>query len=179
MERLTEAYYIEKIQAGETEHFTVLLERYSQPVFSLIIRIIGNREDAEELTQDVFLKVFRSLGSFQGGSSFSTWLYRIAYNTVISATRKKKQLWLSLEESMVGDISLEEPELINNEELLACLENALQQLPPDDRGLVQLFYMQEKSIDEIGLITNLSIANVKTKLHRIRKKLFKMMHTIN
>lgn len=180
MERLTDTYYIEKIQAGETDCFAVLLERYSQPVFSLIIKIIGNREDAEELTQDVFLKVFRSLKSFQGESRFSTWLYRIAYNTAISATRKKKQEWLPIEEVQLKDTTEEyiEPEQINNETQLVWLEEAVKLLQPDDRALILLFYIQEKSIEEIGFITGYSISNVKTKLHRTRKKLFALINDI-
>ena len=179
MELFTDIYYITKIQTGETEHFAFLLERYSQPVFSLINKIVGSREDAEELTQDVFMKVFRSLDSFQRNSSFSTWLYRIAYNTAISAMRKRKHEWITLEESIVGDVDEDEDEygIGNiNEEQIHCLEEALQQLPFEERTLILLFYMQEKSIEEIAIIVDLSVPNVKTKLHRIRKKLFKIMN---
>ena len=179
MKLLTDAYYIERIQAGETECFATLLDRYSQPVFSLIVKIVDNREDAEELTQDVFLKVFRSLSSFQGNSLFSTWLYRIAYNVAISATRKKKYEWVAVEESLIEDVHEhainEEIEQLEKEEQLCRLEKALEQLPPDERALVSLFYMQEKQIDEIVSITGLSVSNVKTRLHRIRKKMFLLM----
>ena len=182
MERLADTYYIDKIQAGETDCFAVLLERYSQLVFSLIIKVIGCREDAEELTQDVFLKVFRSLNTFQGESRFSTWLYRIAYNTAISAIRKKKQEWISIDEMQLKDITDEEfgAELIqyDNEMQLVWLEKALEQLLPGERALILLFYMQEKTIEEIATITGYSIANVKTKLFRIRKKLFILMDSL-
>jgi RNA polymerase sigma-70 factor (ECF subfamily) len=175
----TDAYYIEKVQAGDTACFTVLLERYSRSVFSLIVKIAGNREDAEELTQDVFLKVFRSLSSFQGNSLFSTWLYRIAYNTAVSAARKKTCEWTTIEESMIentveDDIS-DDVEQLEKEEQLNRLEKALGQLLPDERAIVTLFYMQEKQIDEIATITGLSISNVKVKLHRIRKKMLGLM----
>ncbi|MDR0348392.1 MAG: RNA polymerase sigma factor [Tannerella sp.] len=182
MKHLTDTYYIEKIQAGETASFAVLLERYSQPVFSMIIKIIGNREDAEELTQDVFLKAYRSLQSFQGESRFSTWLYRIAYNTAVSATRKKKHEWFPVEETQLEGMTDEdtgtESERINNEIRLAWLEESLALLPPNDRALILLFYMQEKSMEEIGYITGYSIPNVKIKLHRTRKKLFAFMNDI-
>ena len=182
MHTVTDTWYIEKIQAGETEYFAVLLERYSQSVFSLIVKIVGNREDAEELTQDVFLKVFRSLSSFQGHSLFSTWLYRIAYNTAISATRKKQYEWLAIEESMIENVPenevSDELEQLDREEQLDRLEKALAQLSPDERALVSLFYMQEKSIDEITSITRLTASNVKTKLHRIRKKMFVFMQAM-
>jgi RNA polymerase sigma-70 factor (ECF subfamily) len=182
MELIADAYYIERIQAGETEGFAVLLERYSQPVFNLVLKIVENREDAEELTQDVFLKAFRSLGSFQGESRFSTWLYRIAYNTAVSATRKRRQEWLSIDEVMIENVSEEyvsdELEQTGKEEQLVRLEQALAQLPPDERALVTLFYLQEKTVEEVVSITKLSASNVKTKLHRIRKKLYVLMEAM-
>ena len=176
---MPDIHYIEKIQAGETECFAVLLERYSRSVFSLMVKIVGNREDAEELTQDVFLKVFRTLSSFQGNSLFSTWLYRIAYNAAISATRKKRHEWLTIEESMMEkapEIEMsDETEQSEREEQLIRLEKAMAQLLPDERALITFFYMQEKSINEIVSITRLSTSSVKTKLHRIRKKMFVLM----
>jgi RNA polymerase sigma-70 factor (ECF subfamily) len=182
MKLIADTYYIEKIQAGETDGFAVLMERYSRPVFNLILKMTENREDAEELTQDVFLKAFRSLGSFQGESRFSTWLYRIAYNTAVSATRKRRQEWLSIDEAMIENVSEEdvsdELEQVSKEEQLERLEQALAQLPPDERALMLLFYMQEKTVEEIVLITRLSAPNVKTKLHRIRKKLFVLMEAM-
>ena len=182
MNLVTDNWYIERIQAGETECFAALLERYSQSVFTLIVKIAGNREDAEELTQDVFLKVFRSISSFQGNSLFSTWLYRIAYNVAVSATRKKKHEWLAIEESMIENATenelSDELEQLDNEEQLEKLEKAIAQLSPDERALVLLFYMQEKPVDEVAVITRLTTSNVKTKLHRIRKKLFVLMKTM-
>ena len=176
---MTDAYYIEQIREGKTECFAILLDRYSRSVFSMIVKIAGNREDAEELTQDVFIKVFRSLSSFQGNSLFSTWLYRIAYNVAVSATRKKKHDLLAIEESMIENVSegesSDEVEMLEKEEQLIRLERALEQLLPDERALVTLFYMQEKQVDEIVTITGLSASNVKTKLHRIRKKMLLLM----
>jgi RNA polymerase sigma-70 factor (ECF subfamily) len=151
--------------------------RYGQPVFSLIVKMTGNREDAEELTQDVFLKAFRSLSTFRGSSSFSTWLYRIAYNTAISALRKQKMEWLPFEE--IADMAEKEAEdevsELDGDDQLDLLQKAMEQLPPDDRALLTLFYTQEKTVDEISVITRLSRPNVKTKLHRIRKKLLVLM----
>ena len=89
MELYTDTYYIQRIQAGDTACFACLLDKYSRPVHSLILKVVRNREDAEELAQDVFMKVFKHLSSFKGECSFSTWIYRIAYNTAISETRKK------------------------------------------------------------------------------------------
>ncbi len=175
MERLSDMEYVERVQAGDAECFAPLLERYSQPVFSLLIRIVGNREDAEELTQDVFLKVFRSLSSFRGNSSFATWLYRIAYNTAVSATRRTKREWMSFDDSGMERVAEEtsdnEADETLNEDRLQRLEHALDRLRPDDRALILLFYKQEKTMEEIAEITGLTLSNVKVKIHRIRKKL--------
>lgn len=79
-----ESYIITRILAGKTEEYAYFLDTYGQPVFSLIVRMVNSEEDAEELTQDTFMKAFEHLSSFNGKSSFSTWIYRIAYNTALS-----------------------------------------------------------------------------------------------
>lgn len=176
MESYTDTYYIERIQAGDTASFAPLLDKYSHPIHSLIFRVVGSREDAEELAQDTFLKAFRSLSSFKGSSSFSTWLYRIAYNTAISHTRKKQYEFLAIEQATLENVSVEDMDSLaitaSPEERLNQLESALAQLPPDERALILLFYQKEKTIEEIAAITGLTTSNVKTKLFRIRKKLF-------
>lgn len=176
MELYTDIYYVERVQSGDTASFACLLDKYSNPVHSLVYRIVNNREDAEELTQDVFMKVFKSLSGFKGESSFSTWLYRIAYNTAISSVRKEKREFPAIEESLfdkateadLDDLYRQE----DAEERYRQLEKALEQLSPDERGIILLFYKSDKSIDEIAGITGLTATNVKTKLHRIRKKLY-------
>lgn len=179
MELYTDTYYINKIRAGETACFACLLDKYSRPVHSLILKVVRNKEDAEELAQDVFIKVFRHLSSFKEDCSFSTWIYRIAYNTAISETRRKKQEFLVIEETLINNVSEEEvaeafghTSSINQ---LEKLDRALALLAPDERAIILLFYMKDKSIDEIAHITDLSISNIKTKLHRIRKKLFVLL----
>ena len=84
---------IRRILAGETGLYSVFIQRYSPQVFALIVKMVSCPEDAEELTQDVFVKAFNKLDSFKGKSGFSTWLYRIAYNTAISALRKKRRVF--------------------------------------------------------------------------------------
>ncbi|WP_280745357.1 MULTISPECIES: sigma-70 family RNA polymerase sigma factor [unclassified Parabacteroides] len=179
MELYSDTYYIQRIQAGDTASFACLLDRYSRPVHTLILKIVRSNEDAEELTQDVFLKVFKHLKTFKGDSSFSTWIYRIAYNTAISDTRKKKHEFLAMEEAMINNVSEEEVAqalgYTDASEQMAMLDAALAKLPPDERALILLFYMEGKSIEEVSVISELSVSNVKTKLHRIRKKLFVLL----
>lgn len=178
MEQL-EDIYIKRIQNGETELFSHVVASYSQPVFLLILRIVRSQEDAEELTQDVFMKIYRTLNHFKGDSLFSTWLYRIAYNTAISATRKKKQEFLYIEEQTIDNVPDEETnkafEKTLDEERLQALRKAVDQLPPDERGIITLFYTEQKTVEDIASVTSLTTANVKVKLHRIRKKLYIML----
>ena len=176
MERKDDAYYIQQVKAGETNCFAYLVDKYSRSVYNLIAKTVGNREDAEELTQDVFLKVYGKLHTFQGNSSFSTWLYRIAYNESISATRKHKPSFTPIDSIQFGEM----PEEENNKELtLQRLEQALSELNAEERAVILLFYTEEKSIREIAEITKTSESNTKTKLHRIRKKLEKRIETEN
>lgn len=179
MESLSDTYYIERILAGDTSCFASLFDRYGKQVYAWVCRVIQNREDAEELTEDVFVKAFQNLESFRGESDFLTWLYRIAYNLSISAVRKKKVEYLAIEDSQLSNVSEEmiQDQLgqADSSERLDLLDWALEQLPPDDRALILLFYKEDKSIEELAQITGLSIANIKVKLHRTRKKLYILM----
>ena len=176
MEKMSDKSYVEKVLNGETEYFARLLERYSKQVFSLIVKIVGNREDAEDLTQDVFVKVYGSLSQFRGESSFSTWIYRIAYHKAISATRKKNVAFIPVDELMLSDVPDEPDEPVfgdsDMEMRITCLNRALEQLPPDERAIILFFYKENKSMEEIAVITKLTVTNVKTKIYRIRKKLY-------
>ncbi|WP_075559012.1 RNA polymerase sigma factor [Parabacteroides timonensis] len=176
MELYSDAYYIERVAAGDTGCFACLLDRYSRPVHSLILKMVRNKEDAEELAQDVFMKVFRNLPSFKADCSFSTWIYRIAYNTAISELRRKKQEFVAIEESQIENVSEEEVSILlgrtSENDQVEKLEHALTLLPPEERAMIMLFYMKQKSIEELTVITGLGASNVKVKLHRIRKKLF-------
>lgn len=180
MEHVDENIYIKRILDGETELFAYFLDRYSRPLYSLIVQVVSSPEDAEELLQDAFLKAFQSLGSYRGGSSLSTWLYRIAYNKAISATRKRKYECHYIEESVINNVSDEEADqvlvLSDNEEQILSLSHAIARLGADEKALITLFYYEEKTIEEIALILALTQANVKVRLHRVRKKLFVLMN---
>ncbi|MGD9557387.1 MAG: RNA polymerase sigma factor [Mangrovibacterium sp.] len=175
MEHLNETDLIRRVLDGEPRAFPVLINRYQHPVHSLIRQIIPGREDAEELTQDVFVKAFKSLSSFRGGSSLSTWLYRIAYNAAISFTRKKKMLYPDFDERVLNNIADETvDELLDresDEELMRRMEAAVERLRPEDKALISLYYTQDKSVSELAAITALTPENVKIKLFRARKKI--------
>ena len=175
-------FYIDKILKGDSSAYASLVEKHKNLVFSIVIKILNNREDAEEIAQDVFLKVYHALKTFEKKSKFSTWLYRIAYNTAISKTRKKKFEFVSIEESFVANYSTDEIQenLIEAEagERQAILEKVMNKLNPDDHLLITLFYKSENSVEDISYITGLSASNVKVRLHRIRKKMYEEMSSL-
>lgn len=173
-----ELHIIASILSGRTEQFAYFLDTYGPQVFHLIVRMVGSPEDAEELTQDCFMKAFTHLFSFHGDSSFSTWIYRIAYNEATSALRKKDKELLSFDDRMwnsLSDTEIDEELDTENEAQIQKLQQALTQLKPDEQALVTLFYEEEKNIEEIAYIFHLTGSNVKVKLHRIRKKLCNLM----
>ncbi len=169
---------VEEVLKGNQSAFRQLVERYKDYVFTVCFRVLQQREEAEEASQDVFIKVYRTLGSFEQKSKFSTWLYTVAYRTALDKVRTRKKGNISIDQE---DNYLQIPDqenrgaeqLINTELLKAQLITAIRQLKPQDAAVVTLFYLKEKSIKEIVEITGLTTTNVKTKLHRTRESLRK------
>lgn len=170
---------IEQVLEGKTDAFSLIIDHHKNRVFNLAMRICGNREDAEEIAQDSFLKAYNGLGSFRMKSSFSTWLYRIVYNTAVSFLRTRKKGILSLEEfpaemkdfagSSSGDDEAEK-------DYRSSLVNfALQKISEDERVLISLYYYEELETDEIASITGISRSNVKVKLFRARQKMLEII----
>ena len=170
-----EAHIIKEILNGKTEQYEYFLDRYGQQVFVLVDRIVSCQEDAEELTQDVFLKAFQQLSSFKAESSFSNWIYRIATNIAISAVRKKRNDVLHLDDSVFANLSdtqVDEALEDESEEQMERLQQAMNQLEADERALITLYYLEEKPLAEVAFILGMTEGNAKVKLHRIRKKLY-------
>ena len=173
-----EQQVISSVLMGKTECFSYFLDTYGQQVFTLIVRMTNSPEDAEELTQDSFMKAFEHLSSFNGDSSFSTWLYRIAYNTTLSALRKKKNEEHTFDERIwntTSDTEAEQAMDTDDENQIQLLKKAIEKLTADEQALITLFYEEEKTVAEICYILHLTESNVKVKLHRIRKKLYFLM----
>lgn len=173
MTREEEKKIVAAILKGESSLYDVVVSNYSAKIFSVVRGVIGNKEDAEEVAQDVFVKAYFSLNKFRGDCSLSTWLFRIAYNMSVSKIRHKKREFISLEvinDRLKDDAGLPGEEN-NRENLFKLLETAMNELESTDRFLLLLFYNQEKSIKEISQITGLSDSNIKIKLHRVKKRL--------
>jgi len=174
-------FYIDKVLAGDSSAFAVLVERHKNNVFNICIKILRNREEAEEVAQDTFLKIFEKLGSFKKEAKFSTWLFRIAYNTSISQQRKSKVKQLDIDHSTVEtyseDAFLESLNLESIEEREGKLKSAIAKLDNEQQLLLQLYYDKDMSIIDMAKITRLSESNIKVKIHRARQRLFKLMQT--
>ena len=175
----TDHYLVTQTLEGNTQAFSELVERYQQFVFTLALRVVKVREEAEEVAQDSFLKAFEALESFRGEAKFSSWLYSIVYRKALDRVRKNNKT-RTLE--IVDDIVESETETIEN--ALHCLEvkernkylqAAISDLSEDSAAIVSLFYFEELSIKEIASITELSEDNVKIKLYRSRKRLYALL----
>jgi RNA polymerase sigma factor (sigma-70 family) len=169
-----DTYYLNLVLSGDTAAFSYLVDRYSDMVYSLALKMLKNETDAEDLTQEIFIAVFKSLDKFKGNSKFSTWIYRITYNKAVSKLRKTS--WIKFSEvEKAADHQTEEygeqPGLTSSDEQLQQLEAAVEALPDDEQVLIMLYYYENESVEAIASITSLSESNVKVKLFRIRKKL--------
>ena len=167
---------VHRVLRGEQHAVRHLVEKDQNYVFTIAMRVLNSREEAEEVAQDVFLKVYKMLGSYRQESKFSSWLYAITYRTAIDNARKKK---LPLQSIESGSVALQTPdlhskspvELTQDNDLRHQVQAVIQRLKPSDASIITLYYLNEQSVQEIAEITGLSLTNVKTKLHRLREQL--------
>jgi RNA polymerase sigma factor (sigma-70 family) len=173
--KLSDIELIEQTLAGNQAAYTDLIKRHQRFVFTLALRFSKNREDAEEIAQDCFIKAYRSLSSFQRQSKFSTWLYSIVYTTAMTALRKKRvdtdsiddeNTYIQLENHSGYDTNSAE-----NKSRSYYLNQAIAQLLPDDAAIITLFYMGEQSLEEISQTMEMEANTVKVKLFRARQRL--------
>jgi len=169
-------FYIDKVLNGDVNAYASLVDKHKNMIFTIALKIVRNREDAEEIAQDVFVKVYQSLVTFKKESKFSTWLYRIVYNAAISKTRKKNLETTNINYDIVESYSEDEINVnlnrLDDDEQKKIINTVLKKLNPEDYLLVTLYYFEEKSVEEISEIANISQSNVKVKLFRTRKKLY-------
>ena len=176
MKQTDDQYYIEAVRKGNVQAFTFLVERYQGMVYTLALKLMKKAEEAEEIAQDTFIKAFQKIDSYEGKSKFSTWLYSITYNACISELRKRRIEFRSLDDRQVSE--QDEQRMYDyyreakKEDQEKYLNLALEKLPEDDQVLVTLYYYENQSMDEISLITGLTVSNIKVKIHRARKRMF-------
>ena len=174
---MTDEEIIVLYRNGQKEKaFNEIVAAYSERLYWHVRGFVCTHDDTDDLLQEIFIKIWSALPAFRGDSRLFTWIYRIAYNTAISETRKKRHEFLAIEESVINNVSEQEVaealDRTDSSDQIQMLDAALAQLPPDERAIILLFYMKEKTIDEVATITGLTASNIKVKLHRIRKKLF-------
>ena len=145
-----EQHTIRRVLQGDTSAFGELFDRYGQRVYGLVARLTGDRVEAEDIVQDVFLKAYTGLASFKAKSSFSTWLFRIAYNSALMRVRQQR----------------------------ATLQKAISLLTAEEQALVTLYYYDNQPVRNIAFILSLSETAVTTRLHRIRKRLYVMIQNL-
>lgn len=168
-------HYIDLIINGDTNAFNVLVESYKDLVFTLTLRMLKNREEAEEVSQDTFIKVYKSLKRFKGDSKFSTWIYKIAYNTSLDRLKKNKK---HLKDVAIDEFTENQLKTIDNaldhlekKEREQAIQDCIALLPSDDSFLLTLYYFDEQTLEEISKTMELTPNNIKVKLFRSRKKL--------
>ncbi|MBK8339168.1 MAG: sigma-70 family RNA polymerase sigma factor [Flavobacteriales bacterium] len=161
--------------SGDHGVFARLIGQYKHMVHTASYRILRNQEEAEEATQDTFMKAYQNLGGYQGGSKFSTWLFSIAYRTAISQLRRRRIPTASIDNLGVLEPNAHDPLAVETVDRSAALNKALAQLPPEDAAIVSFFYLEELSVEEIVTVTGLGASNVKVKLHRSRKRLLEIL----
>ena len=178
----TDTEIIERTLAGDTQVFSELVKRYQNFVFTITLRYTPNREDAEEIAQDAFIKAYKSLGSFRGESKFSTWLFTITTTSCLSFLRKKKLDIRSLDNEKVMAVventdSGFSANQMETKSRVTMVNEAIQLLSPDDANILTLFYKGEQSLEEISVVMGIEANAVKVRLHRARARLKEKMQT--
>ncbi|MGV3637941.1 MAG: RNA polymerase sigma factor, partial [Flavobacteriales bacterium] len=168
---MNESEAIAQCLRGDAQGQLWVIRTYKHLVHTVCMRVLRQREDAEEATQDAFVKAFHNLHAFQGGSKLGTWLYSIAYRTALSKMRARRHGMATTEEIPAHHLAVEGAESTAAMDRKRALDLALAELPAEDATIMTLFYLHEQSVEEIVTITGLTATNVKVKLHRSRKRM--------
>ena len=173
---------ISQVLNGNQQAYAVLVNRYQNYVFTLCLRIVKGREDAEEVAQDVFIKAYKYLADFRGASKFTTWLYTIVNNTCISFLRKKKLDIHSLDNENVFEVADSQDSgmranLVEQKSRISMVNEAIGLLNPADAEIITLFYKAEQSLEETAQVLGIEVNAAKVRLHRARTKLKEKMET--
>jgi len=168
---LDEDRIITLVIAKDHKAFEQLIIQYKDYVYSVILSIVKDVHQAEEATQDTFMKVFRSIGNFKRDSKLSTWIYRIAYRTGLDYLKKKKRFFSDVTEHHDIKSSTDLEKDLHQLSLLEFVKDFINKLPAEEATVMSLFYIQQRSIKEVQAVTGLTETNIKTKLFRSRRSL--------
>jgi RNA polymerase sigma factor (sigma-70 family) len=170
--------YIQKVLNGDYSAFSYFVNNYKDMAFSIAFRIVDNKEDAEDIVQESFIKAYRSLKKFRQDSKFSTWFYRIVVNNALTKAKESKAIYTN-DFAEIENIELEKTETVyaalSHLDRQKYINLALDQLTVEDRLILTLYYLNENSIEEIEEITSLKKENLKMKIHRARQKMYAIL----
>jgi len=175
----TDQYYIQEVLKGNDNQFEYLVNNHKDLIFTLCLRIIKDQQIAEEAAQDTFLKAYKSLAKFNGESKFSSWLYRIAYNTSLDKIKAKKltittQTLEDYHENYSSEVK-NSIDILEQKELKELVQASLKKLNEDEAFVLTLYYYEELSMHEIAEIVSATANSVKVKIFRSRKKLLSII----
>lgn len=160
---------IDRILAGDEQLYAQLVDQYKSYAFTIAFKVTGNKADAEEVAQDAFIKAYQYLKGFRRGARFSTWLYRIVFNTAVSHKRKNKQVFASIDKSFNEAADEEKP--LEKLDKQVFIDQALNRLNEADRLSIQLFYLKEFSLEEVADMMGQKLNTTKVRIHRARQRL--------
>ena len=167
-----EMKWIEEVLSGNKQAYTQIINKYKNQLYATILRMTKNPQDAQDLVQESFIKVYHNLGKYDGVGSFSSWIYRVAINHCMDEFRKKRYKMKQVEINEETFVNANHPEVIFlKKEKNRQLERLIATLPEDERMIILLRYVNELSYCEISELVQLSLSNVRTKLHRAKKKM--------
>lgn len=174
MKGVSDQEVIESVKKGNHSDYAILIDRYKNKAFSMLTRILKNRMEAEEVLQDCFMKAFKGLNNFKGESKFSTWFYRIVYNSAlsrISVQKRKTEMEMTSVEEYHDLISDDEYNVTERSDISVYLKKMINKLPVNYASVISMFYLENLSCEEIGDVMGISVNNVKVMLHRSRSAL--------
>ena len=174
MNKLSDQEILDSVIRGNQADYSIIVDRYKNKAFSLLKRMLKNEQDAEETLQDCFLKAYNSLSNFKGEAKFSTWFYRIVYNTALTKLSSKKRKTENQMTSVDDHFDLKSDYDFRSSEkkdLSVFINDLVNQLPERFATVINLYYLNEMSCEEISEILEISVSNVKVILHRSRNAL--------
>jgi len=178
---ISDADCVRRIQHGEVDAFEVLVRRHEKTIFNLVYRMLGDYDDAIEVSQEVFLSAYRAIGQFRGDANFSTWLYRIALNHATTRRRSnnsRQHRTAPIEDmELIRDSQPGPAETLEKKEMQERVQLALNKLSPEDATVILLRDLQDVPYDEVARLLEIPVGTVKSRLHRARQALKSLLAT--
>ena len=174
MRNLSDQEIIDSVRKGNDSDYSIIINRYKNKAFSMLKRMLKNEFESEEVLQDCFLKAYNSLNAFKGEAKFSTWFYRIVYNTALTRLSSQKRKTETEMTSVEDHFNLESEyrsDEIEKKDVNQLIHDTVNKLPERYSAIITMFYLNEMSIEEISEVMQITVSNVKVMLHRSRNAL--------